>query len=194
MNRLEVARLCKLAYTQKTFEERGIEVLIKRNVVCFRGTDEIWPDVLTDIRFFPWYTKEIGITPSGFVKASKRLVNKVTSELYRRSVNRDKIILAGHSLGGAVALIVGALMLRDETPPDQIITFGAPRTGALKNLRNSDVHIECFRQGKDIVPTVPPFMPRHRENIRIGKADSYIGDHSMDKYIDVLQREFDYDA
>lgn len=186
MNNLDLALICQESYEDSTFEERGIEVLIKQNIVCFRGTDEIWPDVLTDIRFFPWWTKELGWTPSGFIKVSKRLVNKVTSELWHRGVKPSDVTLVGHSLGGAVALCVGALMARDEVPPKKIVTFGAPRTGRLKILDSVDV--ECFKNGKDIVTTVPPIMRRHKKNTVIGKRCKFVKDHLMANYILAFER------
>ena len=188
-SRLQLAQLCKKSYTKSDFEERGIEVLIQGNAVCFRGTDEIWPDVLTDVRFIPWWTREIGWAPAGFIKTARRLVNKVTSELWHRGVKNSEVTMCGHSLGGTQALLVGSLMLRDEMPPARIVTFGSPRTGALKILRRSDVHVEMFKNGKDIVTTLPWGMPRHRANIIIGTPDSYLGDHSIDKYILALSKK-----
>ena len=57
-------------------------------------------------------------------------------------------------------LIVGALMVRDEIVPQQIVTFGAPRCGRLKLL--DGIPVTCYRHGKDIVPLVPPLMRRHK--------------------------------
>ena len=101
---------------------------------------------------------------------------------YIRDLDHKKIELTGHSLGGAVALIVGALMTRDEIPPLQIVTFGAPRCGRLKIL--DQVPVTMYRHGKDIVPMVPPLMRRHKKLLEFGRpGESYIKDHFMLNYV-----------
>ena len=46
--------------------------------------------------------------------------------------------------------------------PKKIVTLVRPRTGRLKILDSVDV--ECFKNGKDIVTTVPPIMRRHKKH------------------------------
>ena len=177
----ELSRLCGESYQKSTFEEANIEVLVKDNIFAFRGTDEPL-DALRDIRIFPLWTRELGFCPAGFLKASKRLVNKVTSMCLEQDIDHKSIILTGHSLGGAVAMILGALMTRDEIPPKQIVTFGAPKCGRLKIL--DGVSVTQYRHGKDIVPLVPPLMRRHNELLNYGKpGGGYIRDHYMINYV-----------
>lgn len=184
-----IANVCQRSYFGKTFEEANIEVLIENNIVAFRGTDEPL-DAVRDLRIFPLWTKELGWCPAGFLKASKRLVSKVMSECWTRGIAPKDMILTGHSLGGAVALIVGALMVRDEINPSEIVTFGAPRCGRLKILDGMEV--TCYRHGKDIVPLVPPLMRRHKKNERFGDPYSFIQDHYMGHYANmsyILERK-----
>ena len=98
-----------------------------------------------------------------------------------KDIDHKKIELTGHSLGGAVALITGALMVRDEIPPAQIVTFGAPRCGRLKIL--DQVLVTQYRHGKDIVPMIPPLMRRHNKLLTFGNPDSYIKDHFVKNYV-----------
>ena len=79
-------------------------------------------------------------------------------------------------------MIVGALMTRDEIPPLQIVTFGAPKCGRLKIL--DQVPVTMYRHGKDIVPMVPPLMRRHKKLLEFGKpGKSLIKDHYMLNYV-----------
>ena len=177
----DLSHYCAESYRESDFEEANIEVIVRENVFAFRGTDEP-KDAIRDLRILPLWTRELGWCPAGFLRASKRLVNKVTSVCLERDIDHKKIELTGHSLGGAVALIVGALMTRDEIPPLQIVTFGAPRCGRLKIL--DGVPVTQYRNGKDVVPLVPPLMRRHDKLLELGRpGDSWIKDHYMANYI-----------
>ena len=182
----ELSVLCGQSYRKSTFEEANIETLVVDNVFVFRGTDEP-KDALRDMRILPLWTRELGWCPAGFLKASRRLVNKVTSICLERDIDHKNIELTGHSLGGAVALIVGALMTRDEIPPRQIVTFGAPRCGRLKIL--DTVPVTSYRNGKDVVPMIPPLMRRHNDLVKIGTANSLIKDHFVLNYVKTKKPE-----
>ena len=177
-----LAELCNKSYVDKTFEESNIEVLCEKNVFAFRGTDEPL-DAFRDLRIIPIWTKELGWCPAGFLKAGKRLITKVMSEAWARGIKPQDMVLTGHSLGGAVAMIVGALMVRDEFFIKEIVTFGAPRCGRLKIL--DDTAVTMYRHGKDIVPLVPPLMRRHKKNDRYGKPLSFLKDHKMSGYMNL---------
>ena len=185
----ELSVLCGQSYRKSTFEEANIETLVVGNVFVFRGTDEP-KDALRDMRILPMWTRELGWCPAGFLKASRRLVNKVTSICLEKDIDHKNIELTGHSLGGAVALIVGALMTRDEIPPSQIVTFGAPRCGRLKIL--DTVNVNQYRNGKDIVPMVPPLMRRHNKLIEIGNRNSRIKDHFVINYVKAKKPSEDF--
>ena len=91
--------------------------------------------------------------------------------------------LTGHSLGGAMALLVGAFFVRNNLTVDEIVTFGAPRVGRLKVLEGT--RIACFRHGRDMTG-VPWMMPRPRKLTNIGDKGGPISDHRMDKYLEAL--------
>ena len=182
----KLSEICEESYSTVDFEEANIEVLVRDNVFAFRGTDEP-KDAIRDMRILPLWTRELGWCPAGFLKASRRLVNKVTSVCLEKDIDHKNIVLTGHSLGGAVALIVGALMVRDEIPPSQIVTFGAPRCGRLKIL--DTVSVNQYRHGKDIVPMIPPLMRRHNKLIQLGDPKSLIKDHFMLNYVKMKKPE-----
>lgn len=181
----QLSRLCAESYQRNDFEESNIEVIFEPTldngvVFAFRGTDEL-KDAVRDVRIIPLWTRELGWCPAGFLKASRRLVNKVTSTCLENNFDHNRIELTGHSLGGAVALLVGALMVRDEIRPRQIVTFGAPRCGRLKIL--DSVRVTMYRNGKDIVPLVPPLMRRHKPLEQRGEGKSFIKDHFVLNYV-----------
>ena len=185
----ELSEICQESYKTSDFEEANIECIVRGSVFAFRGTDEP-KDAIRDVRILPLWTRELGWCPAGFLKAGKRLVNKVTSVCLEKDVDPKSLELTGHSLGGAVALIVGALMVRDEIIPKQIVTFGAPKCGRLKIL--DGVPVTMYRHGKDIVPLVPPFMRRHCKMLEFRKpGNSYIKDHYMVNYVE-MGKSLDY--
>jgi len=181
----ELSLLCAESYKHCDFEEANIEVITKQTVdggvvFAFRGTDEPM-DAVRDIRVLPMWIKELGWCPAGFFKAGRRLVNKVMSVCLEHDYDASKIELTGHSLGGAVAMVAGALMVRDEITPRQIVTFGAPRCGRLKILDSVDVTM--YRNGKDIVPFLPPLMRKHKPLVQQGSKTGIIKDHHIIKYV-----------
>lgn len=180
LNHQKISEICAESYEALDFEELNIEVIVRDNVFAFRGTDEPW-DAVRDLRILPIWTRELGWCPAGFLRAAKRLMPKCLSECMDRDIEKEDIVLTGHSLGGAVALIIGALMVRDEVSIKEIVTFGAPRCGRLKILDNTPVTM--YRHGKDIVPMVPPVMRRHKKMRRFGARESYISDHYMANYV-----------
>ena len=186
MNHQDLSIICAESYNSVDFEESNIEVIVRDNVFAFRGTDEPL-DIIRDLRILPWWMSELGWVPAGFAKAARRLMPKCLSECMARDIDEKEITLTGHSLGGAVALIVGALMVRDEIKPKQIVTFGAPRCGRLKLLDN--IPVTCYRHGKDVVPLVPPIMRRHKKLQQRGTPVSLIKDHYIHKYVDMQKME-----
>ena len=182
----DLSIICAESYSHVDFEELSIEVIVRENVFAFRGTDEPL-DAVRDLRILPIWTRELGWCPAGFLRAAKRLMPKCLSECMDRNIEKENIVLTGHSLGGAVALIIGALMVRDEVSIKEIVTFGAPRCGRLKILDNTPVTM--YRNGKDIVPLVPPIMRRHKPMHSIGYKNSYIKDHYMHNCISADKEE-----
>lgn len=79
-----------------------------------------------------------------------------------------RIQTTGHSLGGAVAVILAAFLDSDGFDVDQVVTFGQPKVtnltgaGKFKNLKITRVVTP-----KDLVPLVPLFDPLDINNIDI---------------------------
>ena len=179
----DLSIICAESYASVDFEEANIEVVVRENsVFAFRGTDEA-KDVVRDLRILPWWINELGWVPAGFAKASRSLATKVLSECMARDIDSGEIILTGHSLGGAVAMLVGAFLVRDEVKVREIVAYGAPRCGRLKILDQTPVTL--YRNGKDLVPMVPPLMRRHKVMEEFGERKHYIRDHFMKNYVEM---------
>jgi len=135
-------------------------------VVAFRGTMNIWNIVLDVWTIAVTYSN----TPpgvklhAGFHAATMSLYSKVVANVgYLRSFFPTyKIVILGHSLGGAMARLTQFYMLALNQFPGakyECYTYGEPRSGnqAFVNYMNSQT-IKTARvvNNADIVPHVPP--------------------------------------
>lgn len=181
---------CLRAYTHKSFSAYGSEVLqsTQDGVMIFtcRGTSKnklgngwlglLW-DIITDLRMLPWISRTTGIHPAGFFKIARQ----ISYEIERKVPNKTTPIqLEGHSLGGAVALLAGALLSYQGYNIVRIFTFGSPKVGKIKSL--DDTLVLQYRNGADIVPTLPPFYSHPTKLISYGKSKNPIRDHRMSEY------------
>lgn len=132
------------------FECRGVRVL------AFSGTDPLnlahW---LTDINFVQ--TAE-GIH-GGFDAALDAAWEEVTAAL-RGLEPRLPLLVTGHSLGGALAVLAARRLLAELGLASDVYTFGMPRVGSPEFAAdyNGVLGDRTFRlvHGEDVVPTVPP--------------------------------------
>lgn len=171
--------LSKLAldvYDRHDFVVKDIEIIRgDPGVYAFRGSDEL-ADWIRDIRFCPWWTRGLGWTPAGFVKAADDCARAVLKD----NVWGASFVLTGHSLGGAIALLTGALLTYKGLPVSRIETYGAPRVGRLKLLDNLPVAV--YRNHGDFIPFLPPlYRNRPPEIIQAPERG-----HSMLSYHAVL--------
>ncbi len=96
-------------------------------------------------------------------------------------------IVCGHSRGGAVGLLVAALLARAGRPPALVVTFGAPRAGRDLAAALQGVDVRQYRHRGDIVPELPPFPYRHAAPlIEIGRGKSTVDSHALQSYADAL--------
>jgi hypothetical protein len=140
----------------------GIKRFDDAVVVCLRGsvTIEDWfRDALAIVK--PWGHPGLGPVHPGFYLG----MTQVWAELKAGVPATDRIIVTGHSLGGARAAILAGLMALDGRPPAARVCFGEPKPGfqALADI-TKDVPTLSYRNSdgdvNDIVThgplTVPP--------------------------------------
>ena len=93
-----------------------------------------------------------GLVHKGFLEITQNLLNDTVNNIYECR----NIILTGHSLGGAIALLMG-IELNDMGYNVKTYTFGQPKIG--DNNLNRMIGFQNYRfvHDKDIVPHLPPF-------------------------------------
>lgn len=126
--------------------------------VIFRGsqTTEDW---LRDLAALPLtYTAHLGFVHGGFY----RYMAEALIEVLGWKLAAPRLVLTGHSLGGARALILAAQIaaLLPEVPVAEVVTFGAPRPGFFKLTKLARTWpVTEYRNCRDPVPTVPVVIP-----------------------------------
>lgn len=206
VNHARVADLCKLAYTHRTGSLGELEYLLLHEAdadyLIFRGT-ESWPDdtgflaatrnvwdMVRNLRIWPWPVKIEGIEyrgHAGFIRGARRVAREIRPSLRREM----PLVVAGHSLGGAVALVAGLLLGRDQKMVE-IVTLGCPRVFWSLVQLPLDTTLTMYRHGRDLVTYVP--VGRHPvPQVKLGKAARFwpnISDHRVDHYIAEIRALF----
>jgi hypothetical protein len=129
-------------------------------VIAFRGS--IAPhDWALDFQAIPTVDHEatnhptLGFIHSGFLAGALALTPQIAM-----AVAGKPYALTGHSLGGALALVVAGLLVDAGHAPERVATFGAPKVGFSSFVEAlKDVPIAQYRRGNDIVPLVPFWLP-----------------------------------
>ena len=204
---IEMAEYCDEAYRKATEENKLYEIRnnefsyhVKQDsgvtILIFRGTDNT-KNFWTDIDARP--THDLGLDVyfhRGFKDAATWLIEDI-----KRDYKLEKTVyLTGHSLGGAIAQIIG-LWLDQEGHNVQIYTFGSPKVSTTF-FGNEPPHYRMVLDN-DPVPYMPPF-PFLQSGIAINastldweeggernrKPFSQIDgrDHSIREYLNILKR------
>jgi endonuclease G, mitochondrial len=139
------------------------------HLIAFRGTEEL-ADWLTDLRILgtqrPYGTIHRGFL-HGFRQIESQLLDLVGSGPVR------PLILTGHSLGGALAVIAAAEW-HGLLPIESIFTFGQPAVGKNRFVgfmteAYGNRHIRVVNDD-DIVPKVPPTYVHTGKLIHLGRG------------------------
>ena len=189
------AQACQMAYDRTDIEVGEAKALLINHVghdeltVAFQGTHDIG-QALEDLDCRPRFVAGIGYCHHGFAVLAEAVYPRI-HDLAKAS---GVISLTGHSLGGAIALLVGAMLVRDQFWPDEVITFGAPRVSvgpAVGRLfKRTGLSPSLYRFGVDIVPTLPPIFAHPAPLIQIGTPsdgmDAGERDHGVENYVTAL--------
>ena len=196
---VEMAEYCEDIYDNALYEvdnnEFAYNVVQDRGVsiITIRGTNNP-KNVLTDLDARPFKDRKLGIQiHRGFRDAAEKLRN----EKIEKYALEEHIILTGHSLGGAIAQIMG-LWFEDDAYDVQIYTFGSPTVTTTD--MGDEMHFRVYIED-DPVPFLPPFPYVHwgvridantlewAENHPVGEFTKIDGrDHSIKAYLKVLRR------
>ena len=132
--------------------------------VSFRGTSDI-EDWVADIDAIPAGYLPIatfGQVHSGFQDVYQLIRGSIAAKLATATAGCDQILITGHSLGAALAVLAAPDISRNMPPNNiepRLITFGGPRVGLSDFAAAFDAAIEsCYRVVNflDIVPYLPP--------------------------------------
>lgn len=143
-------------------------------LIAVRGTSELGPDGLRDIDAFQVPFEEgKGAVHRGFYEAAKKANDFATKYLDKFHAGQ-KLLICGHSLGGAIALILSEMLRRRPGFDYNILlyTYGAPRAGDATFVQGAEslVHHRMVNHN-DPVPSVPaPWM-----KIKPGKPMPAVG-------------------
>ena len=138
--------------------------LTKTQVISVRGTSNI-ENAMIDISLKLMVDKNEGVRlHEGFSFAAKQ----VYAELKPLLKPDYKINVTGHSLGGAIALILAMYLDAYQFNIEQVITFGQPKVTNISGA-NKIQHINVIRvvTPSDLVPLVPLFDPLDISNLDV---------------------------
>jgi len=190
----ELAQACAKSYqTQKNpptdvqvWNVEDVSASFFGNVIAIPGTDSI-ENVFRDLDDIPICDETLGWCYRGFLRGAKLLLPFISGAL------KEPVYLTGHSLGGAMAVALGAALVAEGKKVISIVTFGAPRVIGAKGrslLINSETKVTQYRNGIDIVPVEPPQFGEidHVAPLtRIGKTSfNLLDEHMINSYIDSL--------
>ena len=138
--------------------------LTETQVVSIRGTSNI-ENAMLDISLKLRVDPATGVSlHEGFAYSARQIY----AELKPLLKPEYKINVTGHSLGGAIALILAMFVDLDQFNVDQVVTFGQPKVTNISGA-NRIHHINIIRvvDPHDLVPLVPLFDPLDISNIDV---------------------------
>ena len=203
---MELTRACKDALSAYSDPADGAHVIADENTtarvqmdpdtrsmrVAIRGSDDVldWCDNLRRWR----HATGFGGLHAGFWRHSQR----IATYLGPRLPAVRKIHLSGHSLGGAVATVVGCVVARQfPGVAVEVVTFGSPRVGdaAFRDacIEQRNLHITRVHNDRDVVTWFPYFGYHHvGQDVRVSTEDTpwyhFRVLHGIAKYAESLPR------
>ena len=123
-------------------------------ILAFRGTepDEL-SDLLADLNAIPRGAMTHGLVHSGFRGECDKLWDMVVAH-HGKGHQKKKLWITGHSLGAAMATIATS-RFEETQKVEQLTTFGSPRVGTRKFVKNIETTHYRFVNNNDIVTKVP---------------------------------------
>lgn len=136
----------------------------RRQLVAVRGTINV-ENALVDIDIQLIDDPKTGIRlHRGFAAAAASIYDALKSK-----INKDyQIVTTGHSLGGAIALILAMYLDTDHYNVEKVVTFGQPKVTNITGAEKFS-HLNVWRvvTAHDLVPVVPPLDPMDIKNLDI---------------------------
>ncbi len=169
-----------------------LEVIDGEPILAFRGTENDFEDILTDVRFFPWYSPALSAwCHKGFLRSTQEIYPILIGDA-SAFIKKGRLHITGHSLGAAQGTLF-ACMLRAEglATPDQITLTGfgspPPQYGNGLNKWLAGVEMVLFKNGSDCV-TRHPLLGSHVAPLTEIGPEGYepFIDHRISEYIKAI--------
>jgi len=132
--------------------------------IAIRGTSNV-ENVILDLDLALQPDPKLNISlHQGFAAAARAVFEDVKPFL-----KTDKAVqTTGHSLGGAVAVILAMYLTQDAYPLDKVTSFGQPKVTNVAGAKQyDDLPLIRVVTPQDIVPLVPPISPLQIQDLDI---------------------------
>ena len=130
-------------------------------IVSCRGTEPTkFSDILADLKTYPVRHPRNGRVHRGFYDYTMLVFPKILETVQANRKNNENVYVVGHSLGGAMAVLVAEALTHEGIPVKELRTYGQPRVGNRQfrqHLEGCDIGAYIrYVNNNDIVPKVPP--------------------------------------
>ncbi|MCO4780922.1 MAG: lipase family protein [Candidatus Cloacimonetes bacterium] len=125
----------------------------KTQFIAFRGTAG-FTNILIDATFWPHKDETIGVNVhKGFFKVAREFFKEGIQKLNPKY----QTTLTGHSLGAAVAALVGMKLQKASYKVQEVVTFGQPRFTDIKGAKYiSGLPVVRVGEMRDLITFLPP--------------------------------------
>ena len=186
---LEALRCCRdvQPHTEDFLVSRKVA---GHTILAVEGTNET-TDWITNLKFL--------IKRDDCHRGFKNNANRTLAQLvvaYEGLNPERKLVIAGHSLGGATATLIADLLWESGNTNVALVTAGSPRPGGRRLRRRIKElqHLRCV-DGDDKVPGTPPWLAGYvhthpKIQLKDEKDTKFDGvaDHNMGSYYDAAQK------
>jgi triacylglycerol lipase len=150
----KMAQMASIAYLdgREAGPKFKVHIVGNRNemVLAFRGTEpDEFSDLTADLNAFPDRAQVGGWVHNGFQNELEKVWTDVLKILGDELGGRA-LYICGHSLGGAMATVAASRL-----NPHALYTYGSPRVGTKKFVKNITCPHYRHVNNNDIVPKVP---------------------------------------
>ena len=160
-----------------------------------KGTDDLM-DMIKNISILPKKLKGVGYLHRGFLSSARSVLAYCLPQLNHAKERGYKIVLSGHSYGGAIVQVMQEIMNDKHKIPSECVTFGSPRVWFI-GAKPKGLHLRV-QIDSDPVTKMPLILGRvfrifkHRQTEMLEvKTPSFFSFHShkITTYEKLLEKE-----